>query len=244
MLNNDVFGARPKSKCTPILSVENPLYDAVELHIQSVSPTTLNPVDDDLQICFDRIVDEEESDIVNTSDYIPRSARLREARTKVYSEIEKKLRSYSGYQPVESLLKTPPRKEWVRQTGPFFPLPEDHSLSPPTLTKVIISSSPQPHSSPETSPHTSLVKGWKRYFTNFITHASNGRTVRQFDTESCSGTSGCADTQTLPRHTGQLERGLSNSKSPISVPHSSFEELRETKGGFKKKKTVKKCGSN
>ena len=69
MLNNDVFGARPKSKCTPILSVENPLYDTVELHIQSVSPTTLNPVDDDLQICFDPIVDEEESDIVNTNEY-------------------------------------------------------------------------------------------------------------------------------------------------------------------------------
>ena len=130
MLNNDVFGARPKSKCTPILSVENPLYDAVELHIQSVSPTTLNPVDDDLQICFDRIVDEEESDIVNTSDYIPRSARLREARTKVYSEIEKKLRSYSGYQPVESLLKTPPRKEWVRQTRPFASLPKEEVFLP------------------------------------------------------------------------------------------------------------------
>ena len=68
MLNNDVFGARPKSKCTPIISVENPLYDAVELHIQSVSPTTLNPVDDDLQICFDRIVDEEESDKYDSYD--------------------------------------------------------------------------------------------------------------------------------------------------------------------------------
>ena len=120
MLNNDVFGARPKSKCTPILSVENPLYDAVELHIQSVSPTTLNPVDDD----------EEESGIVNASDYIPRSAKLREGRTKVYSEIEKKLRSYSGYQPVESLLKTPPRKEWVRQTGPFASLPKDEVFLP------------------------------------------------------------------------------------------------------------------
>jgi len=130
MLNNDVFGARPKSKCTPILSVENPLYDTVELHIQSVSPTTLNPVDDDLQICFDPIVDEEESDIVNTSDYTPRSAKLREGRTKVYSGIEKKLRSYSGYQPVESLLKTPRRKEWVRQTGPFASLPKDEVFLP------------------------------------------------------------------------------------------------------------------
>ena len=131
MLNNDVFGARPKSKCTPILSVENPLYDAVELHIQSVSPTTLNTEDDDLQICFDRIVDEEESDIFNTNDFIPRSAKLREARTKVYSEIEENLRSYSGYQPVESLLKTPPRKEWVRQTGPFASLPKDEVFLPP-----------------------------------------------------------------------------------------------------------------
>ena len=42
---------------------------------KSVSPTTLNPVDDDLQICFDRVVDEEESDIVDTPivDYILRS---------------------------------------------------------------------------------------------------------------------------------------------------------------------------
>ena len=35
MLNNDIFGARPKFKCTPIISVENTLHDAVEIHIQS-----------------------------------------------------------------------------------------------------------------------------------------------------------------------------------------------------------------
>nr|CAH0100139.1 unnamed protein product [Daphnia galeata] len=237
MLNNDVFGARPKSKCTPILSVENPLYDTVELHIQSVSPTTLNPVDDDLQICFDGIIDEEESGIVNTSEYIPRSAKLREARTKVCSEIEKKLRSYSGYQPVESLLKTPARKEWVRQTGPFASLPKERSLSPPVFTRITTTPSPQSSSSPRAISLKSPVIGWTRRISKFLKKASNGRTVRKFGTEPCSGASRCAETQTLPGHAGQLERNLSNTKSPTSVPHSSFEQLRGKKSRFSKRQS-------
>ena len=67
MLSNDVFGAIPKSKCTPIISVENPLYNAVEFHVQSLFPTTLNSVNADPQICFDRIVEEEGTGIVQDS---------------------------------------------------------------------------------------------------------------------------------------------------------------------------------
>ena len=64
--------------------------------------------------------------------------------------------------------------------------------------------------------------------------ASNIRTVGQFDKQPCSGTSECTDTQTTPKHTGELGRDLSNVELPTSVPHSSFEELRRKKGGLQK----------
>ena len=76
-----------------------------------------------------------------------------------------------------------------------------------------------------------------RRISNFLKKVSNGRTVGQLGTEPCSGASRFADTQTLPGHTGQLERDLSNTKSPTSVPHSSFEELRGKKSRFSKRQS-------
>ena len=105
------------------------------------------------------------------------------------------------------------------------------------MTRITTTPSSQSSSSPKAISLKSPVKGWTRHITEFITKASNGRTVGQFDKQPCSGTGRCADTQTLPRHNGQLEKGLSNTKSPTPVPHSSFEELRETKGGFLKKQS-------
>ena len=69
---------------------------------------------------------------------------------------------------------------------------------------------PQSPSSVDTLSLKSLITGWTRRITKFITKASNGRTVGQFDKQPCSGTSGCTDTQTFRRHTGKLGRDVYN----------------------------------
>jgi hypothetical protein len=111
MLNNDVFGARPKLVRTPIISVSNPLYNVVEveIHAPPVSPIPLNSVVSDCQESFANIVDTGSAKLIQDPVRKIQGSTDKELRTRVYSEIQKKLRSYSGYQQVDPLLKTPPR---------------------------------------------------------------------------------------------------------------------------------------
>jgi hypothetical protein len=96
---------------------------------------------------------------------------------------------------------------------------------------------PQPLSSSENHSYKSPVKGWTRHITEFITKASNGRTVGQFDKQPCSGTSGCTDTQTFRRHTGKLGRDVYNVESPTFISQSSFKNLRRKKSGLSKRQS-------
>ena len=102
------------------------------------------------------------------------------------------------------------------------------------MTRLTTTSSPQSSSSPRAISLKSPVIGWTRRISKFIKKASNGRTVRQFDTESCSGTGGCADTQTLPRHNRQLERVPSTLSHKLPFLTLALKNLEKRKADFSK----------
>jgi hypothetical protein len=108
MLNNDEFCARPKLVRAPIISVSNPLYNVVEvdIHAPPVSPIPLNSVVSDFQESFENIFDIGSAKLIRDPVQKIQGSTDKELRTRVYSEIQKKLRSYSGHQEVDPLLKT------------------------------------------------------------------------------------------------------------------------------------------
>ncbi|EFX65012.1 hypothetical protein DAPPUDRAFT_117640 [Daphnia pulex] len=93
MLNNDVFGSRPKLVRTPIISVFNPLYNVVEveIHAPPVSPIPSNSVVSDCQESFANIVDSGSAKLIQDPVRKIQGSTDKELRTRVYSEIQKNL---------------------------------------------------------------------------------------------------------------------------------------------------------
>ncbi|EFX75206.1 hypothetical protein DAPPUDRAFT_250519 [Daphnia pulex] len=99
-----ILFVKPKLVRTPIISVLNPLYNVVEveIHAPPVSPIPLNSVVSDCQESFANIVDTGSAKLIQDPVRKIQGSTDKELRTRVYSEIQKKLRSYSGYQQSSS----------------------------------------------------------------------------------------------------------------------------------------------
>ncbi|EFX74924.1 hypothetical protein DAPPUDRAFT_108410 [Daphnia pulex] len=232
MLNNDVFGARPKLVRTPIISVLNPLYNVVEveIHAPPVSPIPLNSVVSDCQESFANIVDTGSAKLIQDPVRKIQGSTDKELRTRVYSEIQKKLRSYSGYQQVDPLLKTPPHRQWIREEETIFKSSDD--VSSPLLPYLTDSSTPK------SSRRITPIIDWTRRLSNFIKEkTTNGRPFRNSIEQISSGTNRNSDSKNSRRSNTKAECSLSESSSSTSIINPSFEELRGKKDRFSKKQS-------
>ncbi|EFX64791.1 hypothetical protein DAPPUDRAFT_117856 [Daphnia pulex] len=271
MLNNDVFGARPKLVRTPIIIVLNPLYNVVEveIHAPPVSPIPSNSVVSDCQESFANIVDTGSTKLIQdpvrkiqgSTDKELRTtmlnndvfgARPKLVRTPIiivlnplynvveveihappvspipYSEIQKKLRSYSGYQQVDPLLKTPPHRQWIREEKTVFKSSDD--VSSPLLPYLTDSSTPK------SSRRITPIIDWTRRLSNFFKEkTTNGRPFRNSIEQISSGTNRNSDSKNSRRSNTRAECSLSESSSSTSIINPSFEELRGKKDRFSKK---------
>ncbi|EFX61736.1 hypothetical protein DAPPUDRAFT_338311, partial [Daphnia pulex] len=232
MLNNDVFGARPKLVRTHIISVLNPLYNVVEveIHAPPVSPIPLNSVVSDCQESFANIVDTGSAKLIQDPVRKIQGSTDKELRTRVYSEIQKKLRSYSGYQQVDPLLKTPPHRQWIREEETVFKSSDD--VSSPLLPYLTDSSTPK------SSRRITPIKDWTRRLSNFIKEkTTNGRPFRNSIEQISSGTNRNSDSKNSRRSNTRAECSLSESSSSTSISNPSFEELRGKKDRLSKKQS-------
>ncbi|EFX61060.1 hypothetical protein DAPPUDRAFT_122582, partial [Daphnia pulex] len=232
MLNNDVFGARPKLVRTPIISVLNPLYNfvEVEIHAPPVSPIPLNSVVSDCQESFANIVDTGSAKLIQDPVRKIQGSTDKELRTRVYSEIQKKLRSYSGYQQVDPLLKTPPHRQWIREEETVFKSSDD--VSSPLLPYLTDSSTPK------SSRRTTPIIDWTRRLSNFFKEkTTNGRPFRNSIKQISSGTNRNSNSKNSRRSNTRAECSLSESSSSTSIINPSFEELRGKKDRLSKKQS-------
>ncbi|EFX63881.1 hypothetical protein DAPPUDRAFT_118743 [Daphnia pulex] len=207
MLNNDVFGARPKLVRTPIISVLNPLYNVVEveIHAPPVSPIPSNSVVSDCQESFANIVDTGSAKLIQDPVRKIQGSTDKELRTRVYSEIQKKLRSYSGYQQVDPLLKTPPHRQWIREEETVFKSSDD--VSSPSLPYLTDSSTPK------SSRRITPTIDWTRRLSNFIKEkTTNGRPFRNSIEQISSGTNRNSDSKNSRRSNTRAECSLSESE--------------------------------
>ncbi|EFX74022.1 hypothetical protein DAPPUDRAFT_109337 [Daphnia pulex] len=232
MLNNDVFGARPKLVRTPIISVSNPLYNVIEvdIHAPPVSPIPLNSVVSDCQENFENIVDTGSTKLIQDPVRKIQGSTDKELRTRVYSEIQKKLRSYSGYQQVDPLLKTPPHRQWIREEETVFKSSDD--VSSPLLPYLTDSSTPK------SSRRITPIIDWTRRLSNFIKEkTTNGIPFLNSIEQISSGTNRNSDSKNSRRSNTRAECSLSESSSSTSIINPSFEELRGKKDRFSKKQS-------
>ncbi|EFX67502.1 hypothetical protein DAPPUDRAFT_115380 [Daphnia pulex] len=230
MLNNDVFGARPKLVRTPIISVLNPLYNVVEveIHAPPVSPIPSNSVVSDCQESFANIVDSGSAKLIQDPVRKIQGSTDKELRTRVYSEIQKKLRSYSGYQQVDPLLKTPPHRQWIREEKTVFKSSDD--VSSPLLPYLTDSSTPK------SSRRITPIIDWTSRLSNFFKEkTTNGRPFRNSIEQISSGTNRNSDSKNSRRSNTRAECSLSESSSSTSIFNPSFEELKGKKDRLSKK---------
>jgi hypothetical protein len=226
MFNNDVFGARPKLNRTPIISETNPLYDAFESERQAllpVTPSQLNSVETDIQNisspeCSEFFHGFEEKDLEPSAPFQEQIYGLvpDKNQTKIYTEIEKKLRSYSGYEEVQQLIKTPPRKQWANRN-------KKTAASVTELSRGNTSFSPKSTFSEE--PIVNWTNRITRYVKKII-NKTNGRPIRHSDTQVLSG------------RTRGHTLDLSNLERPTPNINLSFEELRRKKDRFSSKQST------
>jgi hypothetical protein len=118
-------------------------------------------------------------------------------RTREYSEISKKLRSFSGYKKLEKLDKTPPLKFWAHGRSARL-----------EVSKIPITSSPQTSPSQHTSSlNSSFRKSTVGSFTNRVAHFLRKRT---FDGSEVS-----------PSHTPNISERSGEQDYTVSSPNQS-----------------------
>ena len=141
MLNNDVFGANPLICRIPIVNYSSHvnLVESAQIHAPPISPVLVHLLDSEIEEPFSdishvlieknpeascacseivgNILDSENFDkevAVEATNLIPNYlSEFKSSTTRNCSEIGRKLRSFSGYQEVARLDKTPPRKQWA-----------------------------------------------------------------------------------------------------------------------------------
>jgi hypothetical protein len=181
------------SPSTSVDSVDIEHFNSI-VHVVDVHPPPTNSLETvDSEHCNSFSRPDDESLLVPCNDDLARekvSSKFSDKalRTREYSEISKRLRSFSGYEKLEKLDKTPPHKFWAHGRSARL-----------EVNQIPITSSPQNSPSQHTSSlNSSFRKSPVGSFTNRVAHflrkrTSDGNEVSQSPTPNISERSGGQD---------------------------------------------------